>query len=316
MNEPLSYLVEYKNTVDKETIAEHLDTLTTKLNSTLAVLKRSSYANPALINAIQQQIHAINSNISLFESLLNTFKKDIAETINTQESKYKTQSYKMYNDNKKDSSEYILDRARYNALIYRTEIKDYFISRIKALSSWRYSGLFIRPEFGDYVSSMTASDPLYVADEAIELLNPVTKLWNDVYGNRVRFNVISEEKEIIFENYPIEQLGLVVAMNYFNYRPLEVIKRYLIEIFGLLREGGSLIFTYNNCNYALAVKNFEKSQYSYTPETLILPMCKMLGFEIIQSYNNIETNVSWLEVKKPGTLTSMRGGQCLGKIVV
>jgi hypothetical protein len=27
------------------------------------------------------------------------------------------------------------------------------------------------------------------------------------------------------------------------------------------------------------------------------------------------SNVSWLELKKPGTLSTLRGGQCLGQII-
>ena len=105
-------------------------------------------------------------------------------------------------------------------------------------------------------------------------------------------------------------------MHYFNFKPIEIIKKYLEELFDILRPGGSIIFTYNNCNYSLAVKNFEKSLYSYTPESLISPLCELIGYTITETYNNKETNVSWLEIKKPGNLETLRGGQCLGKINV
>jgi hypothetical protein len=43
---------------------------------------------------------------------------------------------------------------------------------------------------------------------------------------------------------------------------------------------------------------------------------KMLGFSIVESYNEEATNVSWLEIRKPGKLTSLRGGQAIAKIVI
>jgi hypothetical protein len=43
-------------------------------------------------------------------------------------------------------------------------------------------------------------------------------------------------------------------------------------------------------------------------------MVEFIGFEIFESYNEPLTNVSWLELKKPGELTSLRGGQCLAEI--
>jgi SAM-dependent methyltransferase len=215
-----------------------------------------------------------------------------------------------------DSADYILDRALFKSLIYKDHIKDYFNSRVGLLSSWKYPGIFIRPEHGEYVNKMTASDPLYIVDQTAELLEPATKLWNDTYQNRVRYKIINEDRDTIFKNFPEGQIGLVVAMNFMNYKPIEIIKQYLLELFDLLRPGGSFIFTYNNCNYPLAVKNFEKALYSYTPESLILPMCKLVGYEVIESYNDIETSVSWLELKKPGKLKTQRGGQCLGKVIV
>jgi hypothetical protein len=74
------------------------------------------------------------------------------------------------------------------------------------------------------------------------------------------------------------------------------------------------VFTYNNCDYPIAVKNFEKALYSYTPGRLLTSMVDMLGYEILNKYDEKTTNVSWLELKKPGTLSTLRGGQCLGKI--
>ena len=74
------------------------------------------------------------------------------------------------------------------------------------------------------------------------------------------------------------------------------------------------MFTYNNCNLPYAVRNVENNWASYVPKTKLLSIIKQTGFEVIESFDAYE-NVSWLEIKKPGTLTSLRGGQTLGEIL-
>jgi hypothetical protein len=73
------------------------------------------------------------------------------------------------------------------------------------------------------------------------------------------------------------------------------------------------IFTYNNCDYPIGVDNFENSYYCYTPGRHVQAMAEKIGFRIASSFD-LENNVSWLELQKAGTKTSLRGGQTLGRI--
>ena len=78
-----------------------------------------------------------------------------------------------------------------------------------------------------------------------------------------------------------------------------------------------MLFTYNNCNYPKAVDKVDKMQYRYTNGNTLKQFCKSIGFEIVSSYDGekeINWCVSWLELKKPGELTSLRGGQNLATI--
>jgi len=52
----------------------------------------------------------------------------------------------------------------------------------------------------------------------------------------------------------------------------------------------------------------------YTPGGLLRSLCESLGFEISQHYL-IDHSNTWLEMRRPGALTSLRGGQSLAKIV-
>ena len=315
MNEPLSYFVRYKNTVDETETTHAISTFNTELTNIINILTKLEVDKDTTELLITQQ-QKILEDIETFSNTLDTFKSNVEKILRAEESSYMVESYKIYeNGQDQDNSTYILDRSLFHALIYRDEIKDAFLQSIRTNSNWQHPGLFIRPEHGEYINEMTASDPLYVMDETKELLEPVKRMWNAKYQSRVRYDLIDENRDTMFRNCPKGQLGFVVAMNFLNHKPLEIIKRYLMEIHTLLRPGGVFIFTYNNCDFPIAVKNFEKSLYSYTPGRLLKSMVTMLGYEINQVYDEKSTNVSWLELKKPGTLSTLRGGQCLGQII-
>ena len=309
MNEPLSYFVKYIETINDVDFADTTVNAKNELDSAINTLSRTSFNNEKVTELIKKKEELIN-HYSEFNNLISEFKNDAIDKLRTDEKSYLIKSYKLYEESKRDSAEYILDRCLFRALIYKEEVEDYFTSRIQENSTWQHAGIFIRPEHGKFIDKMTASDPLYAVDDNIDLLLPCKKLWNEQYQERIRYNIIDECKNTIFKNFPKEQFGLVVAVDYFNYKPIEVIRKYFIELYDLLKSGGVIIFTYNNCNLSLAVKNFEKLQYSYTPKSLL----ELIGFEIVEEYDHIETNVSWLEIKKPGSLNSLRGGQCLGRI--
>ena len=72
--------------------------------------------------------------------------------------------------------------------------------------------------------------------------------------------------------------------------------------------------TYNNCDLAHGVTRAEHVWMLYTPRRLIERHAVGLGFELIQAYDG-RGDVSWLELRKPGDLTSLRGGQTLAKVL-
>ena len=314
MKDPLSYFVKYKTIVDNTSVDAITKQVDNALSSTLNALGKSAFNVELKDELLKKKIEVINQ-INEFDELLSEFKDSTANRLKKEESGYLSTSYKIYEDSKdQDDSTYILDRVLFQALIYRDEIDEGFFNRIHYHSSWKHTGMFIRPEYGKYIDKMTSSDPLYVVDESEELLKPIKSHWTKQYQDRLRYRVIDEEKDIIFKNFPLGQFGFIVAMNFFNHKPLDVIRQYLTEIYDLLKPGGVLLFTYNNCDFPIAVQNFEKSLYSYTPGALVEPLTELIGFEILKSFGDPETNVSWLELKKPGKLTSLRGGQCLAKI--
>lgn len=313
--EPLSNFIKYKESIDVLDIDNDILSIESKLTNMLNAMSKSHF-NDETLDLLSQDKKEILKNLEKFNNTVSKFKNDTVEFIKKSDSKYLSQSYKMYEDGlSQDNPDYILDRALFNALIYRDEIEYYLKSRIQKYSNWKYSGMFIRPEHGKYVDSMTASDPLYIVDNDLKLLNPVKSLWNEEYQRRIRYRVIDEVQDgQIFKNFPKNQLNFIMVMNFFNHRPLNIIDRYLVEMYDLLSDGGVIIFTYNNCDLSLAVKNFEKSMYSYTPKSRLLSIVEKIGYHLIEDFDEPNTNVSWLEIKKPGNTDTLRGGQCIAKV--
>ena len=55
---------------------------------------------------------------------------------------------------------------------------------------------------------------------------------------------------------------------------------------------------------------------SYIPKSLLVPMCESLGFEVVytKEVRGEGTAISWVELKKSGTLETVKAHQVLGEI--
>ena len=222
-------------------------------------------------------------------------------------------SEEIYQRGLKDNIDYKLDRSRFKNLLGDDNARTFLIGRISEYIDWRYSAMQLGPKLGDITDYLVSCDPLYLVDDHQDMFKEVKKLWTPDYQRRIRYYTVDEKKESMLPELPVNQLGLVVAIDYFNFKPLRLIKQYLADIFSILQPGGVAVFTYNNCDYPIGIDNFNNSYYTYTPGRLVKEACTQYGFNIIASFD-MEKNVSWLEIQKPGTRSSIKGGQCLGAI--
>jgi hypothetical protein len=72
--------------------------------------------------------------------------------------------------------------------------------------------------------------------------------------------------------------------------------------------------TFNDCDNEKAVRLAETYYACYTPGKMVREIASRIGYEIYFNWND-SVPTTWLELQKPGTLTSIRGGQALAKIV-
>lgn len=309
----LSRLITYKHMVDGLSVNhvnDEIERLLQHVETDLAI-QQIDFEN------IKQRVSAnkkvVLHTLKAIDTDIQTFKKELTKFVEDIERPYYSKSSTMYQEGVNDTADYILDRHSFKKLLYEQETFDFFCNRVRGHASWQWPAMEIRPAHGEVTESLTSCDPLYLVDLNQDLFKIAKTKWTPEYQRRLRYYTVDEQDKKIFHQLPQAQFGLIVAVDFFNFRPLELIERYLNEIFGLLRPGGMAIFTYNNCDFPIGVDNFENSYYCYTPGRQIKEISTRIGFNIASSFD-LENNVSWLELRRPGTRSSLRGGQTLGRV--
>ncbi len=206
---------------------------------------------------------------------------------------------------------------RYDRILtMRDETKKEIKSRIDLYADWHYPGLEIGPGDGIWTEHLVACDPLYVVDIQKEFLENTSNKFPEAYQRRLRTYWIDRFRtnEYDLSALPEGQVGFVFAWNVFNYFPLENLKQYLLEIYRVMRPGGVMMFSYNNGENPVCIEYVEIGWMSYMPKTLLVNLCRdAIGFDIIETFDR-EDNIHWIEVRKPGKLSTVKSHQVLGKI--
>jgi hypothetical protein len=309
----LAELVEYKNNL-KEVIpklsiddvlyseAQLINSLTSKfdLNEYQKHIDRirSTYTdisqkNKEIIASIEEIINDINNNISeiLESKTSDTFKESVM-------------------------------RSR---LVINEPIKNIFNNKISKLSQIKYPGLQINSKFfsedtcddNDWINYMVASDPLYLLGPNFTNLEKSLLSYPEVYQKRVRLYGLDDKRNLSI--LPQAQFSLIFCWDFFNYLSIETIDLYLHQLMRLLRPGGTLLFTYNNCDLVDSAKLVDQDNASWATPLLLENIYSNHGFELVDSDDIISddinfSHVSWVELKRPGNLTTSKILQSTGLI--
>ncbi len=308
----LSQLVAYRAQLDSVTPTEGDHFVRSQLDTVLHTVSTRSPCDQQHVQNLAQARDLIQSAISGFQQRLESIKSDVDAEISRHKPAYLSQSYLLYEQMQKhDSPAYILDR-RFNLNEDQLKMID---SRIKRYNTWHHAAMIIRPGREPWIDNMVSFDPLYVIDTDHELFSPVAERFNETYKNRIRWAVIKEsDRDPMLIMVPDDQIGLCVVWNFFHFKPFEMIKSYLIEIYQKLRPGGVLAFSFNDCDRPGAVTNAERSFMCYTPGSMICALAESLGFVIEFKYD-IDAAATWIEMRKPGQRGSIKGGQALAQII-
>jgi SAM-dependent methyltransferase len=253
----------------------------------------------------------IESSLSEYEQKLKQLRQDVQTLIEQAEPEYFKESTIRYQGSMRDDPpDWIIERTR----LIDAESEKFLRDRINTHSNWQHPGMVIRPIQSPGLQSLVAFDPLYMVDTHEDLLGPIRSMFTPEYQSRLRYYVIDEyTKTDIFVNLPPKQFGLIYAFYYFDFKPLEVIQKYLDEVFLLLKPGGTFLFSFNDCDQWQAVGSTEHHFHCYTPGRLILQHAQKIGYELVHT-QVVSIGLTWVEIKKPGMLDSIRGGQALARL--
>jgi len=284
----------------------------TEMDDMLETVSRNPSRMPNHLQGLQSARDRALAAAQDFDHNLDCMLADLLEQIKALEPQYLAQSYQWYERAmERDTVEYVLERR----FPISDEHREYIKSRVMAHSDYHYAGMIIRPGLEDWIEYMVACDPLYVVDTNHDMFEPAKDKFNELYQSRLRYYAIREsDSEPMMGHMPAGQFGFCLAYNFFQYKPFEIMRAYLREIFDLLRPGGVLAITYNDCDRKGAVELAERSFTCYTPGRLVLAICESIGFVIEQDYR-LDAAANWVELRRPGQMISLRGGQTLAKIV-
>jgi SAM-dependent methyltransferase len=309
----LSQLVRYLNNLDAQPLPEPDAVCDRELGELIRVVSEGHPGLPARLAQLAQDRQQMRSAMQQFREHVNDTRKDIVELIEGMQSAYLAESYRLHDQEmSNDSDQHILNRTP----VLDPAVQTYLTSRISLRSDWHHAGLVIRPSRGEWLPLMVGCDPLYLADIRPSLLQPAVVQFPPEYQRRLRSYTLREhdDKGEILRDLPDGQFGFCLVLNFFHFKPFELIRLYLVEIYRKLKPGGVVAFTFNDCDRWGGVELAERCFMCYTPGSMMLGLAESLGLEIQQRYD-IDNSNTWVEMKKPGTLTSIRGGQSLAKIV-
>jgi SAM-dependent methyltransferase len=275
----------------------------------------------AFTQTLQEDQTRVITAFDHFSSTLVELISELDSMIETAEKTQYAESTRLYNEevarygrldeptNKKVNQQ-ILDRR----MPMTADVQQMISNRIKSYVDWKYPGLIIRPGIETFISDLVALDPLYLVDYSTELLQPALSTFPEEYQRRLRVYEQDPCSSNVLDALPDNQFGMCLAFNFFEFTPLEVVEQYLRNIFNKLRPGGILAMTFNDCDRAHCVALVEKNFCFYTPGNRVKAIAKSIGYRQMFSWTDMG-NLTWLELRKPGELESIRGGQTLAKIV-
>nr|NDG05820.1 hypothetical protein [Oxalobacteraceae bacterium] len=310
----LSLHVHLLNLIDSFDLEQAKDHADRPLQELILTLRQwESTAGAGNIKPLDRARQSVCGAYDDFGQRLANLKSYLKQQIDQLGAQYLASSTQWFqNESCHESSQYRLDRR----LAVDPDSQEQLEGWLLRAADWRWPGLILGPGRDRWIDHLVALDPLYIADLRADLLTPAISGFDPQYQRRLRAYVINDTGTApILADLPQSQMGWVLAWNYFNYRPLEMIDRYLGELWRLMRPGGRLLFTFNDCDYAHGVGLVEQGHFMcYTPGHMIVERAQSHGWEVEQRHRGLN-DVQWLVLRYPGQINSLRGAQCLAKIV-
>lgn len=260
--------------------------------------------------SLVDDLKRIHTNLKFNQERYNDLLQQVEDRISVESTKFLTDNYSL---ELKVESEAVGNIRKIRTMDLSTDVLQEIELRIGGYSNWQYPTLEIGCRDGEWTKFLVAGDPLYITDHYRDFLESTVATFTPEYQNRIRPYLT---KDADLSVLPQGQFGFVFCWNFLNYRSMDTIKEYLKSVRELLRPGGTFMFSYNNGDVPKSAGYVESVWMSYIPKRMLIPLCGSLGYEIIatKDYSESGTAVSWIELRKPGTLKGIKAQQILGEI--
>lgn len=306
----LSEFINYRNKLESMQVATVSALSNIELQKILLAVKDCPVPIAAQLLKLDAHRQNLDKEYQALESILNRIKGIINAVIESQGESWILESQKRY--------QFELDHTPIDSfLTKKTAIpdadRDFYIARLNTYASWQQPGVLLRPAQNEFIHSMVCFDPLYIGDKHDDLLWPCQLNFPDQYRKRLRPFIYNENESESLAYLPDNQFGVGLAFDYFNFLPMHVIVFFLEQMFKKLKPGGIFCFTINDCDTEKGMKLVENFQTSYVPRRAINQHIERIGYQKIFEHNN-DSPLTWIEVRKPGDLTSIKGGQVLAAV--
>ena len=335
----ISDLVKYRNSLQ-----EHVDLirLDQQLSTICNIFNTLTTQNPTVDTTQLHQFESKYRNL-LTESIeyVNDFEKYINDLTNLIDS---TAELQFNNEHHQSMWNNTFQNGIHDDFFVSHYLADQVKASINSYIDWHYpvlqvgcrlNGKFPRPIrqafktlgqrlnepdiFVNYEDCLVGGEPFYVCDFSDDLIKRCISKFNSTFQGKICNYIINGYD---FDNLPQEQFGFIFSWNFFNYASIDTIEQYLTSFIKLLRPGGVIMFSYNNCDIPASVMMTEIGRESYIPKRHLINLLKKLDL-IVLNFEDIPNEedqfnyayASWVEVKKPGTLNSVKAHSLLGKII-
>lgn len=306
----LSDLINYRNRLRALQIGPIWEMSNAEFSKVFDLVKQSTIPTGTVVSELNDIHKTIYSEYEKFEATLNQLNSKLDKILQEQGEPWYLESNRRYFfDADNQSEDWYLQR---QSSIPESD-KEFYISRLQTYASWKFPGLVFRPGMYNLVQHMVCYDPLYLVDKKDNMLFPCQLEFPEQYRRRLRPVVIDEQSDDSLSTLPDNQFGVVLAYDYFNFLPLYIIEKVLKQVYQKLRPGGTFCFTFNDCDTDKGMKLVEDYKAAYTPGKALKYQITNMGYEIVFEYNN-DSPTTWLEIRKPGQLKSIRGGQVMAQV--
>lgn len=286
----------------------------------------SNIVGPGVVRISQSKFDSVSSKTAQLEAACNQIYRHLVEyqqcyqeaidDLTREADKWRQQyidlSEELYRGiRQSDTPEHILAHRKLN-LGY--ESTSFLQGRIQLLTDWKMPGMLIRPGADVFIRSMVAVDPLYIADNHVDLLQPSIKQFNKKYQNRICQYVLDDEVHHPLARMPENQYGMIFCVNFLQYKSLDVIERYIRDFYTALAPGGVACVAFTDCDRSGGAEQIERFSMCYCSQDWMRSIATALGFDVGNPYWLDNAN-TYLELVKPGETHSLRGGQATAKIM-